>query len=207
MKQTILSLVALLITCVGMAQSDKYGEAMKQHLEQLSKAKTPEELGAVSAGFERIARAEKNQWLPFYYAALAQARMGFEDKKADKDNVAQKIASLIEAGEAINRNAEFYTLRYMNATLKLLVNPMVRWQTNGAEAETAFKEGLKMDDKNPRLYFLKGQTIANTPAMLGGGKDAAKPLFEKAVAVSKGAAQTDQLLPSWGVEEARKALQ
>ena len=38
---------------------------------------TVEQLMAVSNRFERIALAEKDQWLPYYYAAYARSIAGF----------------------------------------------------------------------------------------------------------------------------------
>jgi hypothetical protein len=34
--------------------------------------------------FERIATAEKNQWLPYYYAAFCQVNLGFIEKDNEK---------------------------------------------------------------------------------------------------------------------------
>lgn len=188
------------------AQSAKYSSAMTDILKKFGKDTTTEQLLSSAAAFERVANAEKDQWLPYYYAALAQLQAAMSDSKANKDMVAVKVDELISKGEAITKNAEFYVLRYMNATMQMLVNPMERWKAKGAEAEAAFNEGVKADANNPRLYFLKGMSVLNTPAQFGGGPEKAKPLFEKAVAVGQQNKNTDTLLPKWGVEEAQKVL-
>lgn len=206
MKKATLLLMAITATMLSFAQSAKYVEAMKANLTLLDSAKTTADFNAATASFERIGNAEKTVWLPYYYAALAQIRMAFTDQSADKYVLAKKINEFILKGEAINKNAEFYTLRYMNATLQLMVNPMERWQTFGAEAETAFQKGVKMDANNPRLYYLKGLSVLNTPEQFGGGINNARPLFEKVIALAKNANNTDALLPTWGGEEAQQVL-
>lgn len=199
----------LILTLCGVlqaqAQSDKYVQAMKQKLVLFDSAKTTAELQAASAAFERIAEAEKTQWLPYYYAALAQARVGFNDKAADKEVLAAKADELLTKAEAIEKNADLWSVRNMIATIQMLVDPMTRWQTYGAKASAAIQEGLKLDPNNPRLYYLQGMSVYGTPAQFGGGKDKAKPIFEKAVAAGK-AEQIKPLHPNWGLKESEKML-
>lgn len=207
MKQTLLFFGMLLTVATAFSQSAKYADAMKANLSLSNSAKEPADFQAAAAAFERIGNAEKNQWLPFYYAALTQLRMGMMDKEADKDGIAKKVYELIDKAEAINKNSELATLRYMNATLQLIVNPMERWQKFGAEAEAAYQSGIALDANNPRLYYLKALSLLNTPPQFGGGMEAAKPLLEKAVAARDKSKTTDELLPKWGVEESKKVLE
>ncbi len=48
-------------------------------------------------------------------------------------------------------------------------------------------------------------SIFGTPVQFGGGKDKAKPLFEKSVALYK-SAQPKPLYPTWGKKEAENML-
>jgi len=204
MKALILA-VALCGSIAVQAQSDKYVQAVQKSLTLLDSAKTTADLQAASAAFERIGDAEKTQWIPYYYAALAQVRAGFSDKTADKDVLAGKALELVNKAEAVETNSELYTIRHMAATLQMTVDPMSRWQTYGAQAAAALQNAIKANPENPRIYYLQGMTTFGTPAQFGGGKDKAKPLFEKAVALSK-AEQVKPLYPHWGGAEAEKML-
>jgi hypothetical protein len=93
----------------------------------------------------------------------------------------------------------------MAATQQMMVDPQTRWQTNGVEASTALQNGLKLDPNNPRLYYLQGESLFGTPVQFGGGKDKAKPVFEKAVALFK-AAKPKPLYPNWGQKQAEDKL-
>jgi hypothetical protein len=64
---------------------------------------------------------------------------------------------------------------------------------------------MKLDPNNPRLYYLQGMTLFNTPEQFGGGKDKAKPVFEKSVALFK-TAQSKELYPDWGKDQAEQML-
>ncbi len=187
------------------AQSDKYVAAMQKNIALLDSAKTTPDYEAVSNAFDRMGDAEKTQWLPYYYAALAETRIGWTDKKADKDQLAEKIKALVAKGEAIEKNAELCTITNMAATQQMLVDPQTRWQTYGMEASTALQTGMQLDPTNPRLYYLQGMSIFGTPEQFGGGKEKAKPVFQKAVDLYK-TFQAKPLYPNWGQKEAEAML-
>jgi hypothetical protein len=121
-----------------------------------------------------------------------------------KTPIQQRSTALRQAA-ALDNNSEIYALRNMSATQQMMVDPQTRWQTYGVEAAKALDEGLKLNPDNPRLYYLRGESIFNTPVAFGGGKDKAKPVFEKALALFK----TDKpkpLYPNWGLERTEEQL-
>jgi hypothetical protein len=75
----------------------------------------------------------------------------------------------------------------------------------GVAANQALEKALKLDPNNPRLYYLKGMSLFGTPPQFGGGKDKAKPVFEKAVELYK-AAKPQELYPRWGKEKAEQMI-
>ena len=64
--------ILLLCSAIAGAQADvsKYEKAMKKNLSKIDDAKDVTSMLKVANGFERIAFAEKDQWLPYYYASL-----------------------------------------------------------------------------------------------------------------------------------------
>jgi hypothetical protein len=202
MKKTlVLFALPLLIGFASLAQSDKYVAAMEKNLPLFDSAKTIDQYQSLAGTFERIGDAEKTQWLPYYYAALAQTLAGWIPDLKDKDANSRKINAYLAKAEAIEKNAETYAVENMSATQQMLVDPQNRWMTNGKDASEALQKGLALDPNNPRLYYLQGMSLFNTPAQFGGGKDKAKPLFEKSVALFK-TAQPKALYPTWGQKQA-----
>jgi hypothetical protein len=196
MKSLILSILMLAGIC-GYAQSEKFIPAMQKNIALLDSAKTSENYNAVAAGFERIANAEKNQWLPYYYAGLALSINGWMDTKLDKDANSTRIKEFCDKAAAINDNGEIYALRNIAATQQMLVDPQTRWQTYGKEAAGALKKGMELDPQNPRLYYLQGASLFNTPEQFGGGKAKAKPVLEKAMQLFD-STTIKPLYPQWG---------
>ena len=204
MKSILFSLLLLAGLCAT-AQSDRYNEAMKKNLALFGTAKTTADYQAVANTFERIGDAEKTQWLPYYYAGLSLSTAGWNDPQLDKDANSTRINSLCDKAEAIEKNAEIYALRNMSATQQMMVDPQTRWQTYGQQASAALASGLKLDPDNPRLYYLQGESIMNTPEAFGGGKAKAKPVFEKSIELFK-KQQHKPLYPDWGQERAEEEL-
>ena len=208
MKKILLG-ASMLCAIIVNAQSDKYTDAMKQKLTLFDSAKSTPDFQSVSDGFARIGDAEKTQWLPYYYAGLALLTPAWADNSIDKDANADKVKSYCTKAEALTTSpadkAEIYTLRNMAATQQMLVDPQSRWQTNGMEASTALQTGMQLDPTNPRLYYLQAMSLFGTPEQFGGGKDKAKPVFEKSIALFK-SASPKPLYPDWGLKQATAKL-
>ena len=81
MQKTLLA-VAMLISLTAGAQSAKYTETMTKNIALLDSAKTVDQLQSLAGTFDRIGNAEKTQWLPYYYAALAQTWIGWMPARA-----------------------------------------------------------------------------------------------------------------------------
>ena len=204
-------LIALLTltTITGYAQSDKYVQAMKANLSKFDSVKTSEEYQSLAATFERIGDAEKTEWLPYYYSALALLTPAWTDAKIDKDANATKIRSLMDKADPLTKEnadkAEILSIRNMTATQQMLVDPQNRWMSYGQEGANYLKQAKDLDPENPRLAYLEGAGIFGTPEQFGGGKAKAKPVLDKAVSLFK-AEKPKPMHPQWGLQIAENML-
>ena len=210
MKKLFLSSIILLITVVAFAQSEKFTTAMKTNLAAMDSAfKNPANLLTLSNNFERIATAEKTQWLPYYYAAFCQVNYGFMLHDKDKmDGYADKASSLIAKADSLSpNNSEISCIKSMIASCHMMVNPQQRWQEYGAESSSNMQDAMKQDSTNPRPYFLKGQGLKYTPESFGGGCKTAKPALEIAQAKYETFKPANEISPNWGKELVTKLIQ
>ena len=201
----LITIIALVASISGFAQSERYVAAMKKNLTLFDSSKTTADYQALSAAFERIGDAEKTQWLPYYYAGLALATAGWADQNLNKDDNATKIKALCDKADAIAKSSEIFEIRNMAATQQMMVDPQSRYMTYGAEAGKALTNGMALNPNNPRLYYLQGMSVFNTPEAFGGGKAKAKPVFEKSVALFK-SEEVKPLYPKWGQKQAEDML-
>ena len=183
MKKLVFILMAMLSGRLY-AQSDSYNKSMQEYTVAYDSAKTLHDYQKLSSAFIKIGDEEKTQWLPYYYAALVELNAGWMDK-SNTDANAQKINSLLDqAGKLTTAGtdlSEIYVLREVSATQQMMVDPQNRYATFGQQAATDLEKAISYDASNPRIYYLQGMRAFNTPSQFGGGKDKAKPLFEKAV--------------------------
>lgn len=203
-KILFLSIAIAGLQLVSFSQSAKYVDAMKKNLVQFDSAKTVADFTTLANTFERIGDAEKTQWLPYYYAALALSNEGWMPEVADKDANAGKINTLCDKADVLATSnedkSEIQTIRNMSATQQMMVNPQARYMSYGKAASDALDKGLQEDANNPRLYYLRGMSLFNTPTQFGGGKDKAKPVFEKALELYK-QQSPKELYPRWGQKQ------
>lgn len=202
----VLMLIGMVYAGLVPAQT-KYESGMNKGLEQMKTAKTADDMMAASAFFERIADAEKDKWLPYYYAAYSNYLAGWMNQKADKDKVGEKTKDLVSKAEAISpNNSELYCLRQMTAIQQMTVDPMTRYQSYSNEINTNVAKAKQADPNNPRAYFIDAQYWKNVPEAFGGGKAKAKQLVEKSLELYKTFQPASPLHPTWGKEEAEKLL-
>lgn len=181
--------------------SSRYINAMKANLAQLDTAyKNPAGVQKLANNFERIALAEKDKWLPYYYAALCDLNYAFAQKEMT-DALAERSAGWIAKADSLSpNNSEISVLKSMNATIRMLVNPQQRYMQYGPAIETAIQQAKAQDPSNPRPYYLKGANLKGTPAAFGGGCKAA--LVELNTAKEKFGTfkPATPLSPEWGLE-------
>ena len=209
MKKTIFILSAILIGSFSYAQMpDKFVKAMEAKIALIDSTHTVEGYTDLANAFERIADAEKNQWLAYYYAAYCNASAGtiagaggdMMAAKADKtDPYADKADKQIKkAAELAKNNSEIFIVKKMIATLRMLGDPMNRYMTYGPEAQAMLDEAKKLNPDNPRVYILEGQDKYFTPEQFGGSKEEAKVLFEKAQKLYETFKPETNIHPNWG---------
>ncbi len=201
MKKTILLAAIVCFATFTYAQSDKYAGAMKTNVAQLDSMMMKGNNADLVNNFTRIGDAEKTQWLPYYYAAYCTIMQAFMDKDlSKKDAVADKANDLITKASTIlgKDNSEIDVIKSMIATAHMTVDPASRYMTYGPEISENIEKAKSLDPTNPRPYLLEAQNKFYTPEAYGGGKDAAKPLFDKAGQLFSSFKPASDISPSWG---------
>ena len=209
MKKLLLSTLVLFLSVMVFAQSEKFTAAMKKNLAAIDTSfKNPASLLALANNFERIAIAEKNQWLPYYYAAFCQVNNGFMEQDKDKvDAIADRAFLLIQKADSLApNNSEISCIKSMIASCHMMVNPMQRWQEYGQESSSNLESAIAQDPANPRPHYLKGQGLKYTPEQFGGGCKTAKPELQTAMEKYTAFKQGSELHPNWGKEQVEQLL-
>lgn len=215
MKKVLSFFIASLMITATFAQSEKYTKAMEALVPAIDTTRDHDALITLANSFERIANAEKTQWLPFYYAALANINAGFTyamdggygDKTANIDPLADKAEELINKADALSKdNSEIWLVKKMFVSVKMMGNAMVRFQEYGARATAALETAKKLNPENPRVYLEEGQDLFYTPEQFGGDKQEAKKRLETAVSKFGTFKPESGIHPNWGLGQTKYVL-
>ncbi|PWT96422.1 MAG: hypothetical protein C5B52_15835 [Bacteroidetes bacterium] len=207
MKQIIGICIAVIVGTNTFSQSDKYIKTMESKLISVDTTVSVSGLTDLSNSFQRIGDAEKTQWLPYYYAALASVKSGYMQSMGGQvpnptaiDQAADKADDLIKKAEELSKdNSEIYCIKKMIATLKMMADPMTRWQTYGPMAAEALAKAKELNPNNPRVALLEGQDKFFTPEQYGGSKAEAKVIFEDAMKKYESFKPESSIAPQWGL--------
>lgn len=207
-KLFILSVLSLTLTSISFSQGNsvnsKFEKAILDNLKVLDTASTPGTLITLANNFDRIANAERKEWLPNYYAAFCYTMLALNSPNpAQIDPLADKAESYLnKAGELSPKNSEISCLHAMITAARITVDPMNRWQQMSADLQTYLAKSKAEDPNNPRPYLLQANTTLRTPESMGGGKAAAKPIIEEAIKRYDSFKPESGLYPNWGKQQA-----
>ncbi|MES2515125.1 MAG: hypothetical protein V4580_13320 [Bacteroidota bacterium] len=200
-------LIALTLAFTAFSQSSGYKEGMRKHIALFESAKSGADFFKAANAFEAIAGEEKKEWLPYYYAGLCNVLTAFTKPKTEIDALCDKADVFVRKADSLSKNnSEVMVLKSMIAAARISVNQTKRGQKYGMQATKFANEAVKLNESNPRAYFVKAQAILYTPTAFGGGQKKAKPVFEQAIEKAKAFKSESTLHPRWGMVEAEKEL-
>lgn len=207
-------LIAALIMTLGYASiaqqaaDPAFVKLMETHINLLDTATTSASHQQLCTAFEKIANTYPGQWQPNYYAGFCYAVLAFHTTdKSQLDALADKADAFLDKADALQpANSEISTLRAMITSTRILVDPAGRWQNLSAESADWIHKAQQQDPANPRPWYIEAKTKLYTPAILGGGPEAALPALEEAGIRFKSFRPANSIAPNWGKAETQKLL-
>jgi len=209
MKKITLSILLASFLLVSFNRAG-YESAMKKNIQAMNTADGPEELLLVSNKFERIGEAEKDKWLPYYYAAFSHVLMTNSSQDVTLwDGYLDSADGYLEKSGKIKGAdvVEILTLKGFSKMMRINVAPSVRGQEYSMKAAAFLQQAQQMDNENPRVILMMAQMQYGTAQFFGSGTedvckqfDLALSKFEKEDAGDRG------ILPSWGKPQAESKI-
>lgn len=205
--KTILMFSILMTAFSATVFSANYEETMKVNIQKLNTEFTISGLTSLANQFERIANAETGKWHPGYYAAYcyvwatAVGEIPAEDKHKLLD-LAQVQMDILQ--KSFKKESEIFALQAF--LYQMRITDMSKGFKYSSLASEALEEAEKINPNNPRIYYLRGNNTFHTPKAFGGGKEKAKPMFEKAAALFESQKPANAIEPAWGSEHNKQML-
>jgi hypothetical protein len=214
MKKTILIIASTIMMYAVSQAQDAYTQQMEMQVAKLDNANTPKDYQQLANDFHRIADAQKTQWLPYYYAAFCNAKVGWL-KQDDPDNIEpfankadeeiKKAQSLLDTAKQKSELSEVYCVLSMINRARVFINPQTYGRRYGPAASQYMKLAKKVNPGNPRALYLDGWEKFATPKMWGGDKTKAKELLTAAKQELDNNSSPG-VEPHWGKKEVQDIL-
>jgi len=211
MRTLILAVAALAFMYVNRAHAQDFKSTLEKTFVAFDTTKDVKKRVEMSNKLTLIAKKWDKEAMGHYYASLSKVILSYSDGL----DAAKRDAYLDEADKeyddmmnnmANKPNDETYVLAAFIANARLGVDGASRWQKYGKIFDENLTKAKELNANNPRIYYLQGTSKRFTPKMFGGGKKAALPYFEKAVALFAQEKSDDILKPSWGKQNAQYFL-
>lgn len=201
--KTIITVIAFIITNLVSAQG-QFEQGMGKAFGLWGEGKSAD----ASAMFERIASAEKSNWLPNYYVALVNTTDAFDPKnKANIPALLDKAQRALDDAAIISSdNAEIMVLQALIYTAWLVQDPMTNGMKYSALAMKEYEKALAIAPNNPRAVFGKAEFE------MGGAKywgTDTKPMCEqvaKSIELFANFKPESEFHPKWGLDRAQEIL-
>ena len=198
MKNRLLILTFLFLGTCAYAQT--FEAVLKDVYLKFEMADTPQgKLNAVNR-LDLIAAKYANEWSAQYYAAYAKVVTSYLlENEEQRDGLIDQAEQALNKSKALTKpNDEILIMEAYIANARLAVKPMSRYKKYGEIFDAKLAEAVTLNAGNPRIYFLRGQSIFHTPKAFGGGCRNALTLFEKATPLFAKESKGDLNKPYWG---------
>src|SRR6266498_1945975 len=214
MKKTIFLIAATTIMCAVSQAQEAYTQQMQQQVAKLDKAATAKDYEQLANDFSRMADAQKTEWLPYYYSAFCNARIGwiYQDDGdkiepyADKaEEQIKKAQSLLDTTKQKKELSEVYCVQSMLNQARVFINPQTYGPRYGPAANNYMHLAEKANPDNPRVLYPEGWQKFATPKMWGGDKTKAKELLTAAKQKLE-SNPSSGIEPHWGKNEVEDIL-
>lgn len=203
-------LVLLLCYYTSFAQSA--GNELQNAVARLDKASGLVDYEALEKEFSGIA-VRKPDWLPYYYAAFCNAKIGFlyrengeriEPYSKKGEEQALKAKALLNTATQKKELSELYTVMSMVYRTRMFINPMRYGRRFGMLSGQYLQKAKELNPQNPRAMYVDALIKYYTPAMWGGDKNLAKQLANESLAKLQNV--TAGTAPHWGKAENMELL-
>lgn len=204
MQALIFTIVLFLLTSMGLHAQSQYEEELSRAFE-LWQDQKPQEAANL---FERIATAEGEKWLPFYYASQVKIVESFPITNRTKKEQLLKEAQgfLDKAIELEGDEVELMILQAMLHTSRLTIDPATYGMTLAPVISGIYAEASKKDPKNPRLVLSKTEWDMGSAAYYGEDPTKYCPELKAGLELFANEDHAPTIAPAWGKDRLQKLI-
>ena len=203
MKTKILTL--LFLTSAVLAAQDQYTKGMSKALSLWQEGKILE----ASNLFERIAMAEEDNWIPYYYIAQVNTVASFGEK--DEEKLTQQLGKAKESVDIAKRispdNPELLVQEAMINTAWMAYDGATYGPTLSGKNMQLYAQALQLAPENPRVVYSKASWDMGTARYFGKDTTPYCKDVERSLELFATFENDTPFYPSWGQDQAQQVLE
>ncbi|NCT18456.1 MAG: hypothetical protein COZ75_04815 [Flavobacteriaceae bacterium CG_4_8_14_3_um_filter_34_10] len=198
--EKVVFILALTLASLSMLAQGNYEQGMQNAFQLWEEGKNHE----ASALFERIAAAEKDNWLPNYYLALVNTTTAFQIKDSKQVSAllsnAQRALDIEMDKDAFN--VELMVLQAMIHTAWIAHDPMNNGQKLSGTVMQIYGQAEGIAPNNPRVILSKAEFEMGSAQFFGTEIAPICVQIEKALQLFDTFKPQTPFHPNWGKERA-----
>ena len=200
-------LVTIIFIAVSFTTSaqDQYTQGMSKGMQLWGEQKITE----ASNLFERIAMAESDNWLPYYYVAMVNTTASFGEK--DETKLAQqleKAKEFVDMAKNISpENPEILIVEAMINTAWIAFDGATYGMTLSGKNTKLYSEAIELAPNNPRVVFSRAEWDMGSARYFGKDTTPYCNDVERAIELfSTTESKEIPFYPNWGEDRAKQVL-
>ncbi len=200
----VVTIALFLVATVAMAQ-DQYTKGMQKAFQLWGEGKISE----ASNLFERIATAEKDNWLPAYYVSQVNTVDSFGEK--DKETLVkqlEKAQEFVDIAKAISPdNSEILVQQAMIHTAYVAFDGATYGMTLSGEVVALYQKAAKLAPENPRVVLSKAEWDMGSARFFGQDVTPYCKEVERSLELFANFKPESEFHPNWGKERAQAVIE
>jgi len=204
MKTKNLSVALVLFSSMVLVAQDQYTSGMSKALSLWGEGKIVEATNL----FERIAMAEEDNWIPYYYAAQVNTVASFgEDDEQKLTQQLEKAKEFVDIAKNISpNNPELLVQEAMINTAWMAYDGATYGPTLSGKNMQLYNQAMQLAPENPRVVYSKASWDMGSARYFG--KDTAPYCkdLERALELFATFENNTPFYPKWGEDEAKASL-
>ena len=193
----------LLVSSIMQAQSN-FEQGMEKSLQLMRSGNFQESEQLL----ERIASAEKDQWLPHYYIAKINSLKSWNQKnetilRAQLDKAQQHLDVAMRLDES---NPELLIMQAQVLTNWVAYDGMTYGMKYGPKITELYAKANQLQPENPRAVFCLAEWEIGSARYFGQDTAPFCKQIEQSIELFANFQSENNLYPSWGLDRARQAL-
>ncbi|GAB2777216.1 hypothetical protein [Salinimicrobium soli] len=197
MKEFIHILIMSAFFAIAAHSQSQYDSGMEKAFELWQQGESTQAANM----FERIAHAENEKWLPYYYSAQIKIVESFDmTDVAQKEQQLQEAQKLLDQARSIagNENVELMVLQAMLHTSYITLDPATYGMKLSPVITNLYATAAKQAPENPRVALSRAEWNMGSARFFG--EDPAKhcPELKEALLLFEEQETSEAFAPSWG---------